>query len=187
MLADLLVILVCRCVVWLIPHKITVKYCTLITINQRPREEDCMSVIQVKNLPILRKRTTFCAATNGFPREMTSEKQVQKFHTDYASLPRSGYYFWLVMPHVKFASTNQKHYPDLGSDALSVWNFLAHFSDVISRETIGGVTKCRLFSQARIYLYSYKHSFILVWLFRKGEEFDLSKHPQVMCGEKTST
>ena len=52
-----------------------------------------MSVIQVKNLPILRKRTTFCAATNGFPREMTSEKQVQKFHTDYASLPRSGYYF----------------------------------------------------------------------------------------------
>ena len=186
MLADLLVILVCRCVVWLIPHKITVKYCTL-TINQRPREEDCMSVIQVKNLPILRKRTTFFAATNGFPREMTSEKQVQKFHTDYASLPRSGYYFWLVMPHVKFASTNQKHYPDLGSDALSVWNFLAHFSDVISRETIGDVTKCRLFSQARIYLYSYKHSFILVRLFRKGEEFDLSKHPQVMCGEKTST
>ena len=27
--------------------------------------------------------------------------------------------------------TNQKHYPDLGSDASSVWNFCTHFSDVI--------------------------------------------------------
>ena len=29
-------------------------------------------------------------------------------------------------------TTNQKHYPDLGSDASSVWNFGACFSDVIS-------------------------------------------------------
>ena len=29
--------------------------------------------------------------------------------------------------------TSQKHYPDLGSDASSVWNFCARFSDVISR------------------------------------------------------
>ena len=28
--------------------------------------------------------------------------------------------------------TNQKHYPDVGSDASSVWNFCDHFSDVIS-------------------------------------------------------
>ena len=35
------------------------------------------------------------------------------------------------MPRGKFASTNQKHYPDLGSDASSVWNFCAHFSEVI--------------------------------------------------------
>ena len=34
----------------------------------------------------------------------------------------------------KIASTNQKHYPDLGSDTSSVWNFCARFSDVISRE-----------------------------------------------------
>ena len=32
------------------------------------------------------------------------------------------------------ASTNQKHYPDLGSDALSVRNFCARFSDDISQE-----------------------------------------------------
>ena len=37
------------------------------------------------------------------------------------------------MPRVKFASTNQKHYLDLGKDALSVWNFCTRFSDVISR------------------------------------------------------
>ena len=33
----------------------------------------------------------------------------------------------------KFASTNKNHYPHLGSDASSVWNFCARFSDVISR------------------------------------------------------
>ena len=35
------------------------------------------------------------------------------------------------MPRGKFASTNQKYFPDLGSDASSVWNFCAHFSEVI--------------------------------------------------------
>ena len=30
---------------------------------------------------------------------------------------------WLVMPRGNFASTNQKHYPALGSDTSSVWNF----------------------------------------------------------------
>ena len=31
-------------------------------------------------------------------------------------------------------STNQKHYPDLCSDASLVWNFCARFSNVISLE-----------------------------------------------------
>ena len=35
----------------------------------------------------------------------------------------------------------------LGSDASSVWNFCARFSDVIWREISGSVAKCRLFSQ----------------------------------------
>ena len=30
--------------------------------------------------------------------------------------------------------SSRKHYPDLGSDASSVWNFCARFTDVISRE-----------------------------------------------------
>ena len=32
----------------------------------------------------------------------------------------------------KFVPTNQKHYPDLGGDASSVWNFFTRHSDVIS-------------------------------------------------------
>ena len=36
--------------------------------------------------------------------------------------------------HDQSEATNQKHYPDLGSDVSSVWNFCAHFSDVILRE-----------------------------------------------------
>ena len=36
----------------------------------------------------------------------------------------------------KFASTNQKHKPDLGSDASSVWNFYVPFSDVILQRNL---------------------------------------------------
>ena len=38
----------------------------------------------------------------------------------------------MVMLHGKFDSTNQELYPDLGSDASSVWNFCAPFSRQIS-------------------------------------------------------
>ena len=41
-----------------------------------------------------------------------------------------------------------RHYPDLGSEASSVWKFCAHFSDVISKGNAGVVAKCRLFSLA---------------------------------------
>ena len=62
---------------------------------------------------------------------MTSEKWAQKFHTDGASLPGSGSCFCLV--EANFPRGTKKLYPDLDSDASSVWNFCAHFSDVISR------------------------------------------------------
>ena len=35
---------------------------------------------------------------------------------------------------VKFVSTNQRHYPELGSDTASVWNLCVCSSDVISQE-----------------------------------------------------
>ena len=69
-----------------------------------------------------------------FPGEMTSQKRMQKTHTDDVSLPRSrSTSDDFVVPYVKFTSTYQKHYPDLGSDASSVWNFCTFFSDLISR------------------------------------------------------
>ena len=75
----------------------------------------------------LRKQLTFCDATTGFLLKwrLRSERRVSA-----ESLPRSGYCFWLVMLLVKFASTNQKHYPDLGNDTSSVWIFCTRFSDV---------------------------------------------------------
>ena len=35
----------------------------------------------------------------------------------------------------KIDVTNQTHHPDLGSNASSVWNFSARFSDVIWQES----------------------------------------------------
>ena len=66
-----------------------------------------------------------------FPCEMTSEKQAQKYLTNDTSLPRSGSCFWLADTNYLCSTTNQKHYPDLGSDVSSVWNFCTHFLDVI--------------------------------------------------------
>ena len=63
-----------------------------------------------------------------FPREMTSQKRAQKIHTDDVPLPRSGWCFWLVLLYGKFTSISQKHYPDLGSDTSSLWNFCAFLS-----------------------------------------------------------
>ena len=52
------------------------------------------------------------------------------FHTDDVSLTRSEC-LWLLWG--KFASTNQKHYPDLGSKRSSVWNFCSRFLVYISQ------------------------------------------------------
>ena len=75
-----------------------------------------------------------------FSREKTSEKLAQKFHTDDAHLPDLGSASdWscrvgnLLQP---IRSITQ-----IWGLTSSVWNFCARFSDVISRETSGGVAK----------------------------------------------
>ena len=40
---------------------------------------------------------------------------------------------WLAEENLPRGTTNQKHYPDLGSVASSAWNLYARFSDVILR------------------------------------------------------
>ena len=64
--------------------------------------------------------------------------------------PDLGECFWLIVLRGKFDSTIQKHYLDLGSDASSVWNFCARFSDFICGKTSSSVAKCRLYSQAML-------------------------------------
>ena len=57
-----------------------------------------------------------------------SEEQAQKLDsdTDDVSVRRSGQCFWLVTPRGKITLTNQKHYPDLESNTISI-EFLQSF------------------------------------------------------------
>ena len=52
------------------------------------------------------------------------------------------------MPRGKFDSTNQKHYPNRGSEASSVEFLLSFLRCHFAGETSGSVAKFRLFSQA---------------------------------------
>ena len=56
------------------------------------------------------------------------------------------------MPRGKPASTNQKHYPALGSDTSSVRNLCPHFSDIISQGNHRCLREMSLFSQASMIL-----------------------------------
>ena len=63
--------------------------------------------------------------------EMMSDKRVQEIPFWWRNSTAK---IWVVLLiGWKFSSINQKHYPDMGSDASSVWNFCARFSAVISR------------------------------------------------------
>ena len=80
-----------------------------------------------------------------FSRKMTSEKRAQKFHTDNASLARSGKCFWLVenlLPPIR--GTTQIWVVTRHQYGISALVSQTSFSG----ETSGGVAKCRLFSQA---------------------------------------
>ena len=73
-----------------------------------------------------------------FPPEMTSEKISCSW--------RVSNQIWLAAANFPRGKNKQKHYPDLGSDASSVWNSQTLFRG----ETSDSVTKCRLFPQASL-------------------------------------
>ena len=75
------------------------------------------------NTDSLRKQLTFGDATTGFPTKWSLRNKRRNS---------------ILMTH---------HYPDLGSDVSSVWNFCARFS---GGETTGSIVKCWLFSQDTI-------------------------------------
>ena len=78
----------------------------------------------------LRKQLTSHDTFTNFPAKcMTSDKTSSEFPYWRRTLSRSGWYFFFPRD-----TTNQKHYPDLGSDTSSVWNFCACSPDVISQE-----------------------------------------------------
>ena len=79
----------------------------------------------------LRKQSNILQCYHWFPRLMTFQEWWQKFNTDGVSLPGSGLCFWLVEVDFPRSMTNQKHYPDLGSDMSSAWNFWTRPSDII--------------------------------------------------------
>ena len=54
----------------------------------------------------------------------------------------------------------ESNFPDLGSDVSSVRNFCVHFWDVLLQEIKGSVTKCWLFSQAKIFVVNHT----VIWL-----------------------
>ena len=74
-----------------------------------------------------------------------SEERAQKFHTDDVSLPKSCYFYELVLSLGKFASTNQEYYPDLGSDTSSVWISFSH-----SRRDVGCLQFAKSFRKTRL-------------------------------------
>ena len=77
---------------------------------------------------------------------------------------------YIFVPCGKFASTNQKHYPDLGTDASSVWNFCTPVSTSFCEETSGGIRKCLLrcgtvsflFGMFLIFLYCFRRPVVVV-------------------------
>ena len=81
-----------------------------------------------------RKQPTIHDSTIGFPTkwcwEMIEIPHWQCTTTQIRVVPLIGW---------KIASSNQKHYPDLGSDRSSVWNSCGLFSDIISKGTSGSV------------------------------------------------
>ena len=124
----------CKKVQWLVYVKILITSTSQFTVIWTAKEIIIIIDWQCVKRSSQRKQPIFCNATTGFP---------AKWHLRYEcgipywwpwSLPSSGYIssvFWLVILHGK--SGNKKHYPDLGSDTSSVWNFSTFFSDVLSQ------------------------------------------------------
>ena len=79
----------------------------------------------------LRKQPTFGDVTTGFPAKwrLRNKRRNSILRTrHYSDLGSASDWLNQIFPR---ATTNQKHYRDLGGDASSVWNFCARFSHVI--------------------------------------------------------
>ena len=82
------------------------------------------NIIRASNLIARENSKAFCHTTTGFPTKWCLRNQHRN------SIPMICHYLDLGM-HRKFASTNPEHYPNLGSDPSSAWNFCTRSSLVI--------------------------------------------------------
>ena len=100
----------------------------------------------------LTKQPTFRDATTGFPAKWRLRNKCRNSILMMRHYPGlGGASDWLCSVGNLLQPIRSPMHPGLGSDTSSEWNFCSHFSDVISRGTNGGVTKCQLFSQASLF------------------------------------
>ena len=105
--------------------------------------------------PVLRRQPTFRGdATTGFPTKLCPRNESRNSILMISEYPGLG----SACDWLKISSTNQKHYPDRGSDASSISgaDYGPEISALVSQTSFhgklrsGGVAKCRLFSQANL-------------------------------------
>ena len=84
-------------------------------------------------LTSLRKLLTFRGTTSSFPAKWLLRNKTGEIPYWWCVTTQIWPVFLLAVPREKFPSTNQKHYPDLGNETSSVWNFCARSSNVVSR------------------------------------------------------
>ena len=104
----------------------------------------------------LNTNITYCSQRKQWTfRDATTEKGVWRTSEKISCWGRDTKQIWVVLLiDWSKVSANQRHYLDLaGIRVMS--------SDVIRKETSGGVLKCRLFSQAKIIFYTHHRLFIL--------------------------
>ena len=73
------------------------------------------------NMPWENSQHFFTLLLDGFPGKWCMRNELKKFHTGDVSLPRSGYYFWLVEANFPRGTTNRKQYPDLRIAWFCYW------------------------------------------------------------------
>ena len=96
--------------------------------------------------PVLRRQPTFRGdATTGFPTKLCPRNESRNSILIISEYPGLG----SACDWLKISSTNQKHYPDRGSDASSI-SALVSQTSFHGKLRSGGVAKCRLFSQANL-------------------------------------
>ena len=101
-----------------------IKWSTIVFMFDLTSFHNRCPLLSLSNLSLWKQRRH-----HPFPCEMTSDKWLQKFDNDDASLPDLG----SASDWTEQISNQSEALSNLGSDMSSEWNFCAHFSDVITQ------------------------------------------------------